>query len=98
MDDCEKRLRHSGKRFKDVMLPSEPIKLACDGKEIRCHFERPEAFLKRDSNLRNKIYRIVDRANCRSSNIIVGGKYQLIQMKSCSISGFFSATWPITQI
>lgn len=73
------------------MLSSDPLRLACDGKEIRCHFERPEAFLKRDANLRNKIYRIVDRANCRSSNVIVGGNSDEMQMKSCNISEFSNA-------
>lgn len=54
-----KRLKESEKRFFDTMIGADPLKLTSDGKEVHCHFERPEQFLKGDH--KDKIYTIIDR-------------------------------------
>ena len=74
LDECSNKLNESEKRFKDSMLNTEPLQLICDNRKLHCHFKRPDNFLKRDANLRNKIYKIFDLENCRPSNIHVGGK------------------------
>lgn len=56
------------------MIGAGPLKLVSDGKEVHCHFERPEQFLRREGDQKNKIYRIINEENCRPSNILMAGK------------------------
>lgn len=53
------------------MIGAGPLKLVSDGKEVHCHFERPEQFLRREGDQKNKIYRIINEENCRPSNILM---------------------------
>ena len=71
LDDAEERLRASEKRFMDIKISSEPLILKSGDKQLHCTFERPEHFLKRDADLRQKIYKVFEIDNCRPSNICI---------------------------
>jgi len=73
LDDAEERLKTSEKRYKDNKTGSEPLILRSGERQLHCTFERPEQFLKRDAELRNKIYKVFELDNCKPSNIYIKG-------------------------
>jgi hypothetical protein len=101
LNDCQEKLKISEKLYKDPTMKSDPVilrSLSSRDSEVKCTFERPYVFLNDPNSGRGKKYKIVDFADCKSSQIIIRGTHPLRQMKCCNISESSSASWPKTRI
>jgi hypothetical protein len=79
LNDCEERLKKSQKLFKDKWMKTDPIilkSLNSQDTEVKCNFLRPYAFLNDSTAGRGKSYKIVNKLDSKSSQIIVRGIQQ----------------------
>lgn len=79
-------------------MKSDPIILkALNSKdtEVKCTFLRPYAFLNDSTATRGKPYKIVNKLDSKSSQIVVRGIWGFMQMRPCNISVYSYAIWLI---
>ena len=87
LKDCQERLKKSQKLFKDNSVKTDAIilkSLTAQGAQIKCTFERPYVFLNDSTAARRKSYKIVNKLDSKSSQIVLRGIQCLIQIKLCS--------------
>ena len=76
LNDCEDQLKKSQKLFKDKWMKTDPIilkSLNSQDMEVKCTFLRPYAFLNDSTAGRGKSYKIVNKLDSKSSQVIVRG-------------------------
>lgn len=77
-------------------MKSDPIilkSLNSKDMEVKCTFLRPYAFLNDSTATRGKPYKIVNKLDSKSSQIVVRGIWVFIQMRLCNISECSYAIW-----
>ena len=74
-------------------MKTEPVilrSLSSKDSEVKCTFERPYVFLNDPTTARGKKYKILDFADCKSSQIVIRGMHSHYHRLSSTIFWSFS--------